>query len=396
MIPNNRKPKGSVSLKEKPSYYRSFARIDLDAVENNLNELKKLLAPDVKTMCVVKADAYGHGSERVALFLEDKCDYFAVASLDEGMELRSAGIKKPILVLSYTSPLEFEELIENDITATVFETESAKLLSKAAEKLGKTAKVHLAVDTGMGRIGFFDNESGADEVKTVSELPGLFLEGLFSHYACSDIDNKESVNNQTERFNNFIRMLEERGVDIPVKHICNSVSVIEGENNYDMVRLGVALYGIYPSREIHSERLRLTPAMKVESHIIYVKTVSTGTKIGYGQTYTAPDERKIATVSIGYADGYNRCMTGKGYVLIKGQKAPVVGRVCMDQIMVDVTGIDGVQCGDRAVVLGKDGTAEITAEEIGKMCDSFSYEVLCNFMPRVKRIYMRGGEIERE
>ena len=383
-------------MKEKPSYYRSFARIDLDAVENNLNELKKLLAPDVKTMCVVKADAYGHGSERVALFLEDKCDYFAVASLDEGMELRSAGIKKPILVLSYTSPLEFEELIENDITATVFETESAKLLSKAAEKLGKTAKVHLAVDTGMGRIGFFDNESGADEVKTVSELPGLFLEGLFSHYACSDIDNKESVNSQTARFNNFIRMIEERGVDIPVKHICNSVSVIEGENNYDMVRLGVALYGIYPSREIHSERLCLIPAMKVESHIIYVKTVSGGTKIGYGQTYTAPDERKIATVSIGYADGYNRCMTGKGYVLIKGQKAPVVGRVCMDQIMVDVTGIDGVQCGDRAVVLGKDGTAEITAEEIGKMCDSFSYEVLCNFMPRVKRIYMRGGEIERE
>lgn len=383
-------------MKEKPLYYRSYARIDLDAVENNLNELKKLLAPDVKTMCVVKADAYGHGSKRVALFLEDKCDYFAVASLDEGLELRAAGIKKPILVLSYTSEIEFEELIKNDITATIYEPQGAKLLSDAAQKLGKTAKVHIAVDTGMGRIGFFDNEAGADEVKEIAALPGLFLEGLFSHYACSDIDNKESVNSQTARFENFIRLLEERGVDIPIKHICNSASVIEEEKNFDMVRLGVALYGIYPSREIHAERLNLIPAMQVKSHIIYVKTVKKGTKIGYGQIYTAPDERKIATVSIGYADGFNRCMTGKGYVLIKGQKAPVVGRVCMDQIMVDVTGIEDVKLGDRAVILGKDGDAEITAEQLGKMSDSFSYEVLCNFMPRIKRVYMRHGKLLEE
>lgn len=383
-------------MKEKPLYYRSFARIDLDAVENNLNELKRLLSPGVKTMCVVKADAYGHGSERIALFLEDKCDYFAVASLDEGMELRVAGIKKPILVLSYTSELEFEELINNNITATIYEPQGARLLSEAAEKLGKTAKVHIAVDTGMGRIGFFDTESGADEVKEVSKLPGLFIEGLFSHYACSDIDNKESVNSQTARFENFIRLLEERGVEIPIKHICNSASVIEEEKNFDMVRLGVALYGIYPSREIHAERLRLISAMQVESHIIYVKTVKKGTKIGYGQIYTAPDERKIATVSIGYADGFNRCMTGRGYVLVKGQKAPVVGRVCMDQIMVDVTGIEDVKLGDRAVILGRDKDAEITAEQLGKMSDSFSYEVLCNFMPRIKRIYMRSGKLLKE
>lgn len=383
-------------MKEKPLYYRSFARIDLDAVENNLNELKRLLSPGVKTMCVVKADAYGHGSECIALFLEDKCDYFAVASLDEGMELRAAGIKKPILVLSYTSELEFEELINNNITATIYEPQGARLLSEAAEKLGKTAKVHIAVDTGMGRIGFFDTESGADEVKEVSKLPGLFIEGLFSHYACSDIDNKESVNSQTARFENFIRLLEERGVEIPIKHICNSASVIEEEKNFDMVRLGVALYGIYPSREIHAERLRLVPAMQVESHIIYVKTVKKGTKIGYGQIYTAPDERKIATVSIGYADGFNRCMTGRGYVLVKGQKAPVVGRVCMDQIMVDVTGIEDVKLGDRAVILGRDKDAEITAEQLGKMSDSFSYEVLCNFMPRIKRIYMRNGKLLKE
>lgn len=383
-------------MKEKPLYYRSFARIDLDAVENNLNELKRLLSPGVKTMCVVKADAYGHGSECIALFLEDKCDYFAVASLDEGMELRAAGIKKPILVLSYTSELEFEELINNNITATIYEPQGARLLSEAAEKLGKTAKVHIAVDTGMGRIGFFDTESGADEVKEVSKLPGLFIEGLFSHYACSDIDNKESVNSQTARFENFIRLLEERGVEIPIKHICNSASVIEEEKNFDMVRLGVALYGIYPSREIHAERLRLIPAMQVESHIIYVKTVKKGTKIGYGQIYTAPDERKIATVSIGYADGFNRCMTGRGYVLVKGQKAPVVGRVCMDQIMVDVTGIEDVKLGDRAVILGRDKDAEITAEQLGKMSDSFSYEVLCNFMPRIKRIYMRSGKLFKE
>ena len=381
-------------MKEKPSYYRSFARVDLDAIENNFNELKSLLNPGVKTMCVIKADAYGHGSHRIALFLQNKCDYFAVASINEGEELRAAGVKTPMLILSYTSPLEYEDLIRNDITATIYDLESAALLSETALKMGRTAKVHVAVDTGMGRIGFPDDESGADAVEKLKRLPGLFVEGLFSHYACSDETDRTSANEQTRRFESFIKLLEKRSIDIPIKHICNSAAVIEGEKSFDMVRFGISLYGLYPSQEVHKERVNLIPAMQVESHIVYVKTVKKGTKIGYGQTYTAPCERKIATVCIGYADGFNRCFSNRGYVLIKGKKAPVVGKVCMDQIMVDVSDIEQVSVGDRAVILGKDGNSVISAEEPGEMSDSFNYEVLCNFMPRIKRIYVRHGEVE--
>ena len=381
-------------MKEKPSYYRSFARIDLDAIENNFNELKSLLPSGVKTMCVIKADAYGHGSHRVALFLQNKCDYFAVASINEGEELRAAGVKTPMLILSYTSPLEYEDLIRNDITATIYDFESAVLLSETALKMGRTAKVHVAVDTGMGRIGFPDDESGADAVEKLKRLPGLLVEGLFSHYACSDETDRTSANEQTRRFESFIKLLEKRSIDIPIKHICNSAAVIEGEKSFDMVRFGISLYGLYPSQEVHKERVNLIPAMQVESHIVYVKTVKKGTKIGYGQTYTAPCERKIATVCIGYADGFNRCFSNRGYVLIKGKKAPVVGKVCMDQIMVDVSDIEQVSVGDRAVILGKDGNSVISAEELGEMSDSFNYEVLCNFMPRIKRIYVRHGEVE--
>ena len=383
-----------MNLKEKPSYYRSFARIDLDAIENNFNELKGLLAPDVKTMCVIKADAYGHGSRRIALFLQNKCDYFAVASINEGEAIRAAGVKTPLLILSYTSPLEYEDLIRNDITATIFNVENAKALSETALKMNKTAKVHIAVDTGMGRIGFTDDESGADAIEKIKTLPGLFVEGLFSHYACSDEKDRTSANDQTRRFESFISMLEKRGIEIPVKHICNSAAVIEGEKSFDMIRFGVSLYGLYPSEDVHKERVHLIPAMQVESHVAFVKTVKKGTKIGYGQIYTAPCEKRIATVCIGYADGYNRCFSNKGYVLINGKKAPVVGKVCMDQIMVDVSEIEQVKEGDRAIILGKYGSLSITAEELGEMSDSFSYEVLCNFMPRIKRIYVRHGETE--
>ena len=383
-------------MKEKPSYYRSFARIDLDAIENNFNELKALLAPDVKTMCVIKADAYGHGSRRIALFLQNKCDYFAVASINEGEAIRAAGVKTPLLILSYTSPLEYEDLVRNDITATIFNVENAKALSETALKMNKTAKVHIAVDTGMGRIGFTDDESGAGAVEKIRRLPGLYVEGIFSHYACSDEKDKTSTNEQTERFENFISLLEKHGIEIPIKHICNSAAVIEGEKSFDMVRFGVSLYGLYPSEDVHKERVHLIPAMQVESHVAFVKTVKKGTKIGYGQIYTAPCERKIATVCIGYADGYNRCFSNKGYVLINGKKAPVVGKVSMDQIMVDVSDIEQVNEGDRAIILGKNGSLAITAEELGEMSDSFGYEVLCNFMPRIKRIYVRHGETENQ
>lgn len=373
-------------------YHRCIAKVDLDALDHNMTQLQALMAPGVKTCAVVKADGYGHGAVRVARHLEDRVDYFAVACIEEALELRQGGVKKPILALTYTHPSWYDGLIKNQITATIYNEAEAEALSEAAVSLGKKAKIHVAVDTGMGRIGFAPTKAAADAVARIGKLPGIALEGLFSHYACADCRDKTDKNRQTETFDAFIDMVEKQGVNIPIKHICNSAGAMEPDKQYDMCRLGIALYGLYPSEEMSPERVKLEPAMEVVSHVVHVKEVPAGTQIGYGHIYTTPCEKKIATVSMGYADGYNRCLTGVGYVLIKGKKAPVVGRVCMDQIMVDVTDIAQVDVGDYAVILGKSNDAEITAEELGQMCHSFNYEVICNFMPRVKRVYFQKGK----
>lgn len=374
-------------------FYRCFAAIDLSAIDHNLAALQEKMEPGVKTMAVVKANAYGHGAIPVAKHLEDRVDYLAVACIEEALELRAGGIKKPILIFSYTSPSRFAELIDADITATVYNREEAQMLSQVAVAKGKQAKVHAAVDTGMGRIGVEPTAEGADIVAAMADMPGIELEGLFSHYACADCADKEDMNAQTRLFDAFIEMLEQRDVKIPIKHICNSAGTMEPDNQYDMCRVGIAMYGLYPSEEMDATKIALRPAMEVVSHVIHVKTVPAGFKIGYGHVYTAASERKIATVSIGYADGYNRCLTNVGYVLIKGKKAPVVGKVCMDQIMVDVTEIPDVQVEEPVVILGKSGDAVITAEDMGKMCNSFNYEVVCTYMPRVKRVYYLNGKI---
>lgn len=372
---------------QKALYHRCYARIDLDAIVSNFESLKKRVKDGVKTCCVVKADAYGHGSVEVATVLENKTDYFAVAAIEEALTLRENDIKKPILILSYTDPSLYATMIENDITATIYNFQEAKLLSEMAVSMKKRAKIHVALDTGMSRIGFYPNKESADIVKEISSLDGIFLEGMFSHYAKADYMDKTSANAQTKLFDNFISMLEERNVNIEIKHICNSAGIIEFEKQYDMVRMGVSLYGMYPSDEVDKERVSLMPAMEVISHVIHVKTIEKGCGVGYGHVYVADSERKIATVSIGYADGYNRSLTGKGYVLIGGKKAFITGKVCMDQIMVDVTDIENVKVGDKAVIMGKDGDETITAEILGELCGSFNYEVVCTFMPRVKRIY---------
>lgn len=373
-------------------YYRCFLAVDLGAIDHNLTQLQQRMAPGVKTMAVVKADAYGHGSIPVSQHIENRVDYFAVASLYEASLLREAGIQKPIMILSYTSPVGYSKLVDLDLTATVYNLEEAKLLSDTAVSKGKKVTLHVAVDTGMARIGFAPTAESADLVKEISQLPGVTLEGLFSHYACADAADKTAKNKQTETFDQFIAMLAQRGVCIPLKHICNSAGTIEPDKQYDMCRLGIALYGFYPSEEMDREKVRLKPAMEVVSQVIHVKTVPAGTQIGYGHTYTAPEERRIATVSIGYADGFNRCLSNTGIVLIRGKRVPVVGRVCMDQIMVDVTDLEDTQVGDYVVILGKSGAETITAEELGAMSYSFNYEVVCNFMPRVKRLYYLNGE----
>ena len=370
-------------------FYRSYAEINLGAIDHNLNEIKNQLDSEVKILAVVKADAYGHGLVPVSKHIESKIDFFAVASVDDALTLRENGITKSILNLSFTSPSEYEELIDNDITATIYNIEEAKILSDLAEEKGKKVKVHVPVDTGMGRIGFTPDEEGAKAVETIAEMNGIYLEGLFSHYACADYEDKTEALKQTALFDSFIELLDKRGVEIPIKHINNSAGTMELPKKYDMCRVGIAMYGLYPSDEMDKDAIKLRPAMEVRSHIVHLKTVQKGTKIGYGHLYEAPDEREIATISIGYADGYKRCLTGIGYVLVKGRKAPIVGKICMDQFMLDVTGIPDLKVGDTVTVMGKDGAEEISAETLGAMCHSFNYEVICNFMPRVKRVYVK-------
>lgn len=372
---------------KKPVYHRTYAEIDLAAIRHNFDCLKAKLTPGVKVLSIVKADAYGHGAAAVAAALESRTDFFAVSTVPEGIELRESGITKPILLLSYTSPLEYELLLQHDIRATVYTVDDAKKLSDCALRQGKQAIVHIALDTGMGRIGFLPTPDAADAVAAIAQLPGLNVEGIFSHYATADMADKTEAEKQTARFVSFLDLLQERGVTIPIRHICNSAGTMEFSEHFDMVRLGVALYGLFPSDEVAHDGFDLRRAMRVVSHVIHVKTVETGTAIGYGRTWIAPAPRVIATVSIGYADGFNRAFSGKGYVLIRGKKAPVVGKVCMDQIMVDVTDIPGVQIEDEVTVLGRDGAEEITAEALGEMIGSFGYEVICNFMPRVERVY---------
>lgn len=368
-------------------YHRSFVRINLDAISNNFDELKKLLKSETKTMAIVKANAYGHGAVRVAKELESRTDYFAVSAMEEAMELRENDIGIPILILGYTNPHQFETLIKNRITATIYNYDDALLLSQTAVRLGEKAVVHIGVDTGMSRIGFPDCEESIGIIKDISALSGIEIEGIFTHFACADSADKASALLQKERFDSFISGLENSGIYIPVKHAYNSAAIIDFDCCYDMVRMGIALYGLYPSDEVMKERIPLTPAMEVISHVIHVKDVEAGIGISYGHTYVTAEKRRIATVCIGYADGFNRAFSNKGYVLINGKKAPITGRVCMDQIMVDITDIDDVHVGDRAIIMGKSGNEKITAEELGEMCGTINYEVICTFMPRVTRIY---------
>lgn len=370
-------------------YFRSFAAIDLNAIEHNIGEIKKAIG-STPLLVAVKADAYGHGAVEVARHIEPMVDYMAVADIEEALELKRNGIKKPVLILSYTAPVFFDALIESDITATIYALDDALALNEAAARCGKKARVHIAVDTGMGRVGFLPSAEGADIVKEICALNGLFVEGLFSHLACADAPDKEDALCQLAEFDRFIGLLEERGVNIPVKHICNSAGSVCFEKKYDMCRAGIVAYGLYPSDSMKDSGLSLIPAMKVFSHVIHIKKVCKGFKIGYGHTYTADRERTIATISIGYADGFNRCLSNKGSVIINGAFAPVVGKVCMDMIMVDITDIDNVAVGDTAIIIGSEGDASIDAEDFGALTDSFNYEVVCNFSKRVKRVYHYG------
>lgn len=375
-------------------YYRVQANINLDAICNNIKNAKKKLKEGTKIMAIIKADAYGHGAVPVAKALDELVDAYGIAIIEEGIELRNAGVKKPILILGYTPVQQLELLVKYDITAAVFRYEMAEKLSKEAKKQGKIAKVHIKLDTGMGRIGFMPEDSSIPVIKNISKLEGIKIEGCFSHFARADEKNLDFTHLQLEHYTNFVNRLEGEGIIIPIKHISNSAGIMElPEANLDMVRSGIITYGLYPSDEVHKENLILEPSMEIKACISYLKEVKEGTGISYNSTYITKRRTKVATIPVGYGDGYPRALSSKGRVLIHGQSAPILGRVCMDQFMVDVTDISDVQEGDVVTLVGKDGNEFITVEEVSSASgSSFNYEFVCDVGKRIPRVYYLHGK----
>ena len=365
-------------------------KIDLDAIAENMDAIREKAG--VPVMAVVKADAYGHGAVQVARLLQGKCAFFCVSSILEAMELRQAGLTTPILILGYTPVEAFPTAIREGIRPTIYRLEDAEALSKAAQLLELPARFHFAVDTGMSRIGFQVTESDADVCARIASLPGLYAEGLFSHFATADCADLSRAEAQAQRFAEFDEMLRVRGVKIPIRHLNNSAGLMNFATPYEMVRSGIITYGMYPSDEVDPGLLALRPALQWLSRVTHVKTLPAGREISYGGTYVTKSDTVVATIPVGYADGYRRNLSGKFHVLIRGQKAPILGRICMDQMMVDVTHIPGAAVGDQVTLVGSDGGETIAMEEISAQADSFNYEFVCGISRRVPRQYVQGGK----
>ena len=365
-------------------------KIDLDAIAENMDAIREKAG--VPVMAVVKADAYGHGAVQVARLLQGKCAFFCVSSILEAMELRQAGLTTPILILGYTPVEAFPTAIREGIRPTIYRLEDAEALSKAAQLLELPARFHFAVDTGMSRIGFQVTESDADVCARIASLPGLYAEGLFSHFATADCADLSRAEAQAQRFAEFDEMLRVRGVKIPIRHLNNSAGLMNFATPYEMVRSGIITYGMYPSDEVDPGLLALRPALQWLSRVTHVKTLPAGREISYGGTYVTKSDTVVATIPVGYADGYRRNLSGKFYVLIRGQKAPILGRICMDQMMVDVTHIPGAAVGDQVTLVGSDGGETIAMEEISAQADSFNYEFVCGISRRVPRLYVQNGK----
>lgn len=373
-------------------YFRTQAKIDLDAVEYNYNNTRAKLPQGCKLLGVIKADAYGHGAVELARFLENKCDFFGVACIEEAVELKKAGIKTPILILGYVAPAFYDLVVKYDIRIPVFSYDTAKALSDEAVKQGKTVPFHFCIDTGMSRIGFQVNEESADVCKQICTLPNIEAEGLFSHFATADETDLTKALAQREKYKAFVEMLESRGIQIPIKHLNNSAGIMNFDEYFDMCRMGIILYGLYPSEEVDKSLLDIKPVMSWLTHISHIKTLEAGREVSYGGTFKTTEPRVIATIPVGYADGYPRCLSNKGRVIINGQYAPIVGRVCMDQFMVDVTDVDGAELDSVVTLVGKDGDAELSMEEVSNAAYSFNYELPCRVARRVPRTYYKDGK----
>ena len=374
---------------------RVLAIVDLDAIASNIKNIRAKVDKNSGIIGIIKADAYGHGSvETAKVLLDNGADWLAVAVVDEGLNLRKNGITAPILLLGYTPELRLNDVINNGFIQTVYSYDTAKKLSDAASALGKKAVIHIKIDTGMGRIGYRVNEESADEIVKISKLPNIDVNGMFTHFSTADEADKAYTLEQYNKFVKMNDMLEERGLHIPVKHAANSAAIMDFDNMmFNMVRPGIILYGAYPSDEVKKENLSLSPAMSIKTHVSYVKDVNEGDSISYGRKYTAPSKRRIATIPVGYADGFIRAYSKGGKVRVRREYAPIVGRICMDQFMVDVTDIDGVEVNDEVVLMGKQGDKEITADFIASVLDTINYEVFCTLSKRVPRQYIQNGKI---
>ena len=375
------------------NFDNTYVNIDLDIIAQNFEAVQKKVGTAV--MAVVKADAYGHGAIQVARLLQDKCRFFGVSSMLEARELRQAGLRTPILILGHTPVAHFPMAVAEDIRPTIFHYEDALALSAEAVKQGRIAPFHFAIDTGMSRIGFQATEESADLCVKISKLPGLFAEGIFSHFAGADCEDLSKARLQAEKFDAFVELLRQKGLSIPSRHMDNSAGLVNFDQHYELVRAGIVTYGMYPSEYVEKNLLPIQPALQWRSRVTHVKLLEAGREISYGGTYVTTKPTMVATVPVGYADGYRRSLSGKFHVLIRGQKAPILGRICMDQMMVDVTDIPGVQPEDPVVLVGRDGENEITMEQISAAADSFNYEFVCGISRRVPRYYCSQGKIVR-
>lgn len=357
---------------------------------HNFLEVRRAVGPNVKICAVVKADSYGMGSVELSkMYLENGVDMFAVAVISEALELRQEIKDKDILVLGYTPEEFYDDAINNNITLSVYNYELAEKLNTVAKSLSKKAKVHLKVETGMNRLGFLPTEENADKVTAISKMGNISIEGAFSHQAKADEKDKTTAHKQAERFISFMKMLEERNVTIPVKHIANSATIIDlPEYYFDMVRPGIILSGFYPSDEVNMDEYKFKICVTLKARVANVKTIEAGEGVGYGHLFSAEKSTVVGTIPLGYADGYSRLLSNKGYIVVKGVKCPILGKVCMDQFMVDLSGVENPQIGDEAIIYGDGTDGAMTAEDVANMRGTISYEVLTNLGKRLPKIYV--------
>lgn len=368
----------------------AWLEIDLEAIAHNVKELRRVTQPTARLMAVVKANAYGHGAVEVSrVALANGADWLAVATLDEALELRKSGFSAPLLVMGHVPEERAEEIVAAELRPAVFHSGFARALSQAAVKLGRTVPVHVKVDSGMGRIGFPAGREAVGAVKNISQLPGIRVEGIFTHLAASDSEDKRFARLQLQRFDQVWEALKAEGLEIEIRHAANSGAIIDlPESHYQIVRAGISLYGYYPSDEVKKQAVALKPAMTLKAEVVQVKEVAAGTPISYGMTYYTSRPSRIATLPLGYADGYPRLLSNRAEVLVRGQRAPVVGRVCMDQLMIDVGHLPQVEPGDEVVLLGEQMGQRISAEELGRWAETINYEIVTRMGSRLDRVYI--------